>query len=199
MCDIKKQPLVLLNFDDDEVMNMDDFSLEKLKTLTYKQIIFFAKINKIETHYMLKRNGKYVSVLKNINMLFLDLIQVIKKYCNNDDIENFEKSILKNQEQLIKNIRMEAFNILSNKKEISKKLIKTKICNSIMQNIKCKHGDNCRFAHDKKEIVSCNCLFGENCIYVYKKDDIYLNKLKTKICEHRHPLESKKNYIARIC
>ena len=197
MCDLinNKQELELIDFDKD---NKDEFNcyFEQFKNLTYKEISIIAKNNGIETHYLLKRNNKSVYVPKNMNMLFLDLIQIVKKYDKN--IESFEKSIKDKQEKLIKNIRMQAFNILSDKKEISKKLKKTKLCYSVIQNTKCKHGNKCRFAHDEKDIISCKCLFGENCIYVYKENNTYTNKLKTKICNFIHPFETEDNYKFRI-
>ena len=203
MCDLEnnKQKLELFNFNEEDEFNC---SFEQFKNLTYKEIFIIAKNNKIETHYLIKRNNKSVYVPKNMNMLFLDLIKIIKNYCNN--IEDF-KQIVKDkqdeeykkykQEKLIKNVRLQAFNILSDKKEISKKLKKTKLCYSVIQNTKCKHGDKCRFAHNEKDIISCECFFKENCIYVYKENEIYLNKLKTKICNFKHPFETEDNYKFR--
>lgn len=198
MCNTSESKLYLLDFSYDD--DNKQFSFEDLKLFSYKDIVLLSKINGIETNYMIKRNGKNVYTPKNINMLILDLIKIIKKYDNNDNINDFEKEIKNKQEKLLKNIdnRANAFKILSNKKEIGKKLVKTKLCNSVAQNAKCKHGEKCRFAHDKKELISCNCLFGKNCIYIYKKDDKYFNKLKTKICEHKHPLETNDNYNSRI-
>ena len=202
MCDVEKSNLYLLDFSEDEIDNNCELTFENLKLFNYDDIVLLCKINSIKTTYSVKRNGKNVYMPKNINMLILDLIKIIKKFDNNDNIEDFEKEIKQKQEKLLKNIndneRINAFKILSNKKEISKKLLKTKLCNSVMQNTKCKHGNTCRFAHDVKELVKRTCLFGENCIYVCKKDGKYFNKLKTKICEHIHPCEKTDNYEDRI-
>ena len=41
-----------------------------------------------------------------------------------------------------------------------KTIIKTQMCNSVSSNIKCRHGDKCRYAHSKEELV---CGYGDSC------------------------------------
>ncbi|ARF10097.1 hypothetical protein Indivirus_14_4 [Indivirus ILV1] len=41
-----------------------------------------------------------------------------------------------------------------------KTIFKTQLCNSLESNIKCRHGDNCRYAHSEEELV---CGYGDSC------------------------------------
>ena len=41
-----------------------------------------------------------------------------------------------------------------------KTIVKTQLCNSLESNIKCRHGDNCRYAHSEEELV---CGYGDSC------------------------------------
>jgi len=43
---------------------------------------------------------------------------------------------------------------------------KTKMCDSVIKGIPCRHGKYCRFAHDKKELVRRKCRYGDNCYNV---------------------------------
>lgn len=96
--------------------------------------------------------------------------------------------------------RLRAFDVLSDKKKISNKMASTRMCNSIMNNKECPHGDNCRFAHSEDELVIRECLFGNQCRFVsISKIGIYCNKSKTsKKCMFQHPSESASNYSMRV-
>ena len=41
-----------------------------------------------------------------------------------------------------------------------KTIVKTQMCNSVSSNIKCRHGDKCRYAHSKEELI---CGYGDSC------------------------------------
>jgi len=70
-------------------------------------------------------------------------------------------------------------------KEDAKKYIYTKLCISVENNIKCKYGNKCNFAHSLDELVVNNCRFGDRCNNKY-------------VCKFKHPLESKEKYITRL-
>lgn len=85
--------------------------------------------------------------------------------------------------------RKVAFETLANKETLDKKLIKTKICNSLEKIEKCPHGENCRFAHSLDELNISNCLFGQQCRFVRCFNGNVVNTGK-KTCHHKHPDES---------
>jgi hypothetical protein len=104
-----------------------------------------------------------------------------------------------NQEDLKFNQeRTRAFNILSDKKNLDKKLTKTKMCNSIINGTECKHGINCRFAHSRDELCMSDCLFGDRCKFVKIYDGKIINSACHKTCMHIHPMETKDQYCSRI-
>ena len=80
--------------------------------------------------------------------------------------------------------RANAFEILSDKEGLEKKLIKTRMCDSVVKGGKCRHGDKCRFAHNLDELNISSCLFGDNCRFQKK-------------CSHKHPQESKDEFLTR--
>ena len=41
--------------------------------------------------------------------------------------------------------------------------VKTKMCESVIKGVLCRHGKYCRFAHDKKELVRRKCRYGDQC------------------------------------
>ena len=53
-----------------------------------------------------------------------------------------------------------AVDVVSEKKKSVITLNKTQMCNSVSSNIKCRHGDKCRYAHSKEELV---CGYGDSC------------------------------------
>ena len=90
-----------------------------------------------------------------------------------------------------------AFNIMANTKN-RENLYYTKLCKSVKLKSICHHGDKCKFAHSIEQLCISNCVFGENCRFVIKRDGIFINKIKTKICNHIHPEETQENYYNRI-
>ena len=93
--------------------------------------------------------------------------------------------------------RNKAFDILSDKNKIENKLNRTKMCFSVSKGIVCPH-KNCRFAHNKEQLVIANCLF-RDCRFV-KKDEknFFTNVSKTKICNYKHHNETLDNYYKRV-
>jgi len=92
--------------------------------------------------------------------------------------------------------RTKAFETLADKEELEKKLIKTRMCNSIDKNEKCPHGENCRFAHSLDELNISNCLFGNQCRFVIIGVASKLTNGK-KCCTHKHPGETKEEFYTR--
>ena len=71
----------------------------------------------------------------------------------------------------------------------------TQMCRSVGTNEPCRHGNNCRFAHDTSELVFLYCSFGLGCRNVdHQSSGVYKNKAG-KTCNHMHPGETK----ASVC
>jgi len=71
----------------------------------------------------------------------------------------------------------------------------TQMCRSVGTNEPCRHGNNCRFAHDTSELVFLYCSFGLGCMNVDRQSSgVYKNKAG-KTCNHMHPGETK----ASVC
>ena len=78
------------------------------------------------------------------------------------------------------------------------KLACTRMCRSVETNEPCRHGNNCRFAHDTSELVFLYCSFGFGCRNVERQSSgVYKNK-PGKICNHMHPGETKASVCNRI-
>ena len=90
----------------------------------------------------------------------------------------------KNVRDVREDVRNTGFSILSNKKEISNQLRKSKFCE-----IQIKYGTCnrklCNFAHSLDELVFPRCAFGENC-------------KKKSFCMFLHPTEEIREYKERI-
>jgi hypothetical protein len=93
--------------------------------------------------------------------------------------------------------RVEAYELLANKEKLETALAKTRMCNSIDKKEECNHGDKCRFAHNLSELKISNCLFEDNCRFV-KMCDGKLQNNGAKICNHKHPQESKEDFMSRV-
>ena len=71
----------------------------------------------------------------------------------------------------------------------------TQMCRSVGTNEHCRHGNNCRFAHDTSELVFLDCSFGLGCRNVDRHSSgVYKNKAG-KTCNYMHPGETK----ASVC
>ena len=102
-------------------------SFDNLKTIELSQLAFIARINNIPSHEIKKHKksvkGRKVndtSVPRTANMLFLDLIPIIKKRYNSNikDVQEFEKMI-KDQQNHVKNV-------LAQKKNTKEEDVKTR-------------------------------------------------------------------------
>ena len=71
----------------------------------------------------------------------------------------------------------------------------TQMCRSVETNEPCRHGNNCRFAHDTSDLVFLYCSFGLGCRNVDRQSSgVYKNKIG-KTCNYMHPGETK----ASVC
>lgn len=139
-------------------------------------------------------------------MIFYLIINKNKKMNNifqvlSDDWEEtkVEQNIDNEQTDfLLENVqRSNAFYCLKNKKNISKKLFKTKMCMFVTLDIdqngkhhyinNCKR-ENCHFAHTKEELNSAKCVFGNTCKY---------KNSKTRPCTFLHPGEDLSDFQER--
>ena len=78
------------------------------------------------------------------------------------------------------------------------KLACTQMCRSVGTNEPCRHGNNCRFAHDTSELVFLDCSFGLGCRNVDRQSSgVYKNKAG-KTCNHMHPGETKASMCNRV-
>jgi hypothetical protein len=75
---------------------------------------------------------------------------------------------------------------------------RTQMCESVESNKSCRHGTNCRFAHDVSELVFPECSFGNNCNNVNSKGNGMYSSVYGKICIRSHPGETKESVCARV-
>ena len=74
--------------------------------------------------------------------------------------------------------------------------IKTQICRSVSQKIKCPYGEKCKYAHKINELNVKDCGFGNNCKLVKYINKQYVNN-STKPCCYKHPSETNENLYTR--
>jgi hypothetical protein len=92
--------------------------------------------------------------------------------------------------------RSEALNVLASSDQIREKLSFTKMCLSVASGKPCRHGTNCRFAHNKKELKIAPCFFGDKCRFVCMRNGKYAN-VKDKNCTNLHPGETEDDFHCR--
>ena len=111
---------------------------------------------------------------------------------------SYEKQAQINQTKEIQNNeeRTKAFEILANKEELEKSLVKTRMCNSLDKKEACPHGERCRFAHCLEELNVSKCLFGDQCRFAIVGIGGKLTNGK-KCCAHKHPGESTDEFYKR--
>lgn len=81
-------------------------------------------------------------------------------------------------------------------KEKFQRSLKTLMCYSIYKKEECPHGENCRFAHSLNELNVKDCMFLDKCRFVRMKNGVLCNH-DNKICNHKHPQETKQNVFIR--
>ena len=143
--------------------------------------------------------------IENLNKNENEEIAQLLTWCKKNEVSIPEaKRNEKEEDEWIKiekekNNRTKAFEILSDKEKIKTQLKFTKMCFSFINKTTCPHKENCRFAHDIKDLIIRDCLFQDKCFNV-KKDgqSTYINTSKTKICDCIHKDETNDNYYNRI-
>jgi hypothetical protein len=113
-------------------------------------------------------------------------------------VKNEENDSTYNNDFLLENIqRSNAFYCLKNKKNISKKLFKTKMCmyvskssddNGNITYINNCIRPNCHFAHSEDELNCAECVFGDTCKF---------KNSKTRPCTFLHPTETIETFKKR--
>ena len=145
-----------------------------------------------------KKQIKIENLIKNENEEIAQLLT----WCKKNEVSIPEAKRNEKEDEWIekeKNNRTKAFEILSDKEKIKTQLKFTKMCFSFINKTTCPHKENCRFAHDIKDLIIRDCLFQDKCFNV-KKDgqSTYINTSKTKICDCIHKDETNDNYYNRI-
>jgi hypothetical protein len=96
-----------------------------------------------------------------------------------------------------KEVRVNALRELKFNKQCSNtKLIKTRLCKSLKNDMPCLYGHKCKFAHSLAELNYTPCLFGKNCYFIKYEDGKIVN-VGTKMCNHLHPTETIDYFIER--
>jgi hypothetical protein len=67
------------------------------------------------------------------------------------------------------------------------------LCDSIVKNTVCRHGDKCNFSH-----VITSCPYDKKCLNVVCNESIYYNKTGSRKCTFIHANESMENFKSRI-
>ena len=100
-------------------------------------------------------------------------------------------------DRLADNQRTKAFEKLGDKQELSRGLFKTRMCRSATTGEACPHGESCRFAHTRSELVLASCFFGARCQFVKQGRNGNWYNSGVKRCNHTHPDESRDNFMTR--
>ena len=108
--------------------------------------------------------------------------------------ELHEKEAYYDQENLDQN--KSVYDILADKEKLASSLVKSKMCSSVDKNVKCQHGEDCRFAHSLDELKISNCLFEQTCRFVRMSNGKLVNNGE-KICSHKHPHETTETFMSR--
>jgi len=78
---------------------------------------------------------------------------------------------------------------------------RTQLCNSVTGKYACRTGNDCKFAHNKKELNILRCSFGERCFDVENVGrGVYRNKknIKNRVCQRQHEGESLNSVYVRV-
>ncbi len=82
---------------------------------------------------------------------------------------------------------------------VSKKFLKTQFCRSYLTNGSCPHGKNCRYAHNRDEMIIRTCAYAHNCRLVKEVENgIYKNLDTNKKCNFLHLNEEREDYFRRM-
>lgn len=132
-------------------------------------------------HELQETKGEYMERM-GINLPSKITIEreLLKKRIETLDKKKFEE---------ISHKRTDAFTKLTNREEIAKTLVKSKLCNNFKLQGKCDRSV-CTFAHGLDELVPPKCAFDDTCKY-------FLG-LKQGYCDHIHPVESREQFFGRM-
>jgi hypothetical protein len=84
---------------------------------------------------------------------------------------------------------------------MGEKLLRTQMCKSVKSGKTCRHGVDCRYAHNDDQLMIAVCEFGANtqCNRVERLDydGSYSNVSGYRMCMYKHPRESKEQFFSR--
>ena len=154
----------------------------------------------VETVEQVKTSESVVETVEKVD-------EIVIKTVEESVVEKVEESVIdtleKLEESVVETVEEEIWQEV--KKPPAKKSIAllnpthkracTQMCRSVGSNEPCRHGNNCRFAHDTSELLFLYCSFGLDCRNVDRQSSgVYKNKAG-KTCNHVHPGETK----ASVC
>lgn len=134
------------------------------------------------------RSPKDVCAPKGSSKTFTKLVITGKTYRE-------ERRAEREQTDFSEEKRSAAFEVLANKEGLEEQLTKTRMCQSVGK-AKCRHGDNCRFAHSLDELRISTCFFKDECRFVKFVGDKVVDNGNKK-CTHKHPSETEENFLSR--
>ena len=78
------------------------------------------------------------------------------------------------------------------------KIVKSRVCKSVVSRTKCKNGVACRYAHNIDELFPCLCSYDRNCRLVKTSNGRLINRDISRICNFIHTAESIESCRSRI-
>ena len=111
------------------------------------------------------------------------------------DIEIAEVAVAKKEKKVVLcKLQSAGWNLISfAKKEYNERPRVKYLCDSIVKNTVCRHGDKCNFSH-----VITSCPYDKKCLNVVCNETIYYNKTGSRKCTFIHANESMENFKSRI-
>ncbi len=78
------------------------------------------------------------------------------------------------------------------------KIVKSRVCKSVVSRTKCKNGVACRYAHNIDELFPCLCSYDRNCRLVKTSNGRLINRDISRTCNFIHTAESIESCRSRI-
>jgi hypothetical protein len=171
---------------------LSEIKVEKIKEISIEEI----KEEKIVVIEKVKESKPIAQILeiksnKKIDIPVVIIEQPVEPVKTVEPIDEgwTEVKKIKRNEIPMKTIEKKIENISCN--------IKTQICRSVSQKIKCPYGEKCKYAHKINELNVKDCGFGNNCKLVKYVNNKYVNTNTMKSCCYKHPSETNQNLYTR--
>jgi hypothetical protein len=117
-------------------------------------------------------------------------------FAGNNYVETRKISAKKERDRTSR--RQKALHALSDKEKLQERLVKTRMCKSVLNKVSCPHGESCRFAHSKDELTVPICLFDRDCRFVEFCEDGAVKNHGSRPCRQKHTGEDDAQYARRI-